>query len=345
MKIAVVGAGIAGTACAEELYKLGYEVEVFEESAENEPTRPRQMEGGAFFLQNVAQIQTDHLMRSVQIHSPSINASLEGKLGFFYEVGGKNGVEVKARKKIETKIPVHYSTRVENTKKLQENFHAIVDAEGYRSTIAKEQGFLVSPHPRQIGVGIGFTVEGDFDPEQMEIWFDGYFAFQGYTYLIPFSKHEASLVSASIGKTINQATYNQRLKELAELKTWKLKERWTDFECWNEFQTYNKDNMYLIGNTGSFTDPAFGFGLKWALKSAKLCAKSINENLNYNLLIQRELIPDFEPFQVMRNFFEKATGSDYDKLVKSFNKFLVKKLAASGKSLLKLYVRNRLFAS
>jgi 2-polyprenyl-6-methoxyphenol hydroxylase-like FAD-dependent oxidoreductase len=44
-KIAVVGAGIAGTTCAHELHKLGHEVEIFEMATQAKPTRPRQMEG------------------------------------------------------------------------------------------------------------------------------------------------------------------------------------------------------------------------------------------------------------------------------------------------------------
>jgi flavin-dependent dehydrogenase len=106
----------------------------------------------------------------------------------------------------------------------------------------------------------------------IEAWIDNYFSSHGYSYLIPFSKHEASLVSASIGKTINQATYSERLKELAKLRKWDLQDEWVDLESWYDFSSYAKDNLYVVGNTGSFTDPAFGFGLKWAMYSAKLCA-------------------------------------------------------------------------
>ena len=343
MKIAIVGAGIAGTTCAEELYKLGHEVEIFEMSAPDETTRPRQMEGSANFLDNIPEIETEHRMKRVDIHSPNINASLKGKLGFFYEIGGKDSIEIKAQRRVEKLLPIHYSTKIEKTNQLKDRFPIIVAADGYRSRIAKGAGLLVSNTPKQIGVGAGLTIKGEFDPEGMEIWFDNQFSFRGYSYVIPFSGQEASLVSASVGRKINTATYNRRLKELCKVRKWETLNEWADFECWYDFKTYAQNNLYLIGNAASFTETAFGFGLKWAVKSAKLCAKAIHTNADYNQLIQKEINPDFTPFQIMRKFFEKAENKDHDQFVKSFKNILVRRVAASGKSLLKIYVKMKMF--
>ena len=328
----MVGAGIAGTTCARELHKLGHEVEIFEMSTEDEPTRPRQMEGSVNLLQNIPEIEPDHHMKRIKLHSPSVMASLNGKLGFFYEVGGTNGIDAKARKNIERLLPIQYSTKIEKKAQLNK-FQVIVAADGYRSLVAKEAGLIVSRTPSLIGVGVGLTVKGDFDPESIEVWLDNHFSLHGYSYVIPFSKHEASLVSASTGKTINQAFYSKRLKELVQLRNWELQGEWVDFECRYDFSSYSTDNLYVIGNAGSFTDPAFGFGLKWAVHSAKLCARAIHENIDYNFLLHRELLPELESFQVMRKFFDAAKNRDYDKFVKRFKNPLVKKLAESGKSL------------
>jgi flavin-dependent dehydrogenase len=143
------------------------------------------------------------------------------------------------------------------------------------------------------------------------------------------------LVSASAGKTINQATYRERLKELAQSRKWELVGGWIDFESWYDFSSYATDNLYVVGNAGSFTEPAFGFGLKWAIQSAKLCARAIHENKDYNFLIRRELLPDFESFEVIRKFFETAENGDHDKFVERFKNPLAKKLAESGKSVFK----------
>jgi flavin-dependent dehydrogenase len=333
MKVAVVGAGIAGVTCARELYKLGHGVEVFEMSAKDHPTRPRQMEGAVNLLQNIPEIEPDRLMKRIKLHSPNITVDLNGKLGFFYEVGGSNGIDAKARKNVEMLLPIHYSTRIESKTQLQDGFQAVVAADGYRSLIAKEAGLLVSRKPKQIGVGVGFSMKGDFDPEGIEVWLDNYLSFRGYTYVIPFSNCEASLVSASIGEAVNQAQFCARLKELAKMRNWELQGGWFDFENWYDFSSYAKDNLYVIGSAGSFTEPAFGFGLKWAIKSAKLCARAIHEKSDYNDLIRKELMPDFRSFRVVRKSFETAEDSDYDKFVKRFKNPLVKRLAESGKSI------------
>ncbi len=334
-KIAVVGAGIAGTTCARELHRLGHEVEIFEMAIKDKHTRPRQMEGSVNLLQNIPEIEPHGSMKRIELHSPNVTTSLKGKLGFFYEVGGANGIDAKARRTLEELLPIRYSTRIESKMQLQDEFDVIVAADGYRSTIAKKAGLLVSGTPKRVGVGVGFTVKGDFDPELIEIWLDNYFSFHGYTYVIPFSKDEASLVSASIGKTLEHAPYSSRLKELALLRKWELQEGWVDFESWYDYSSFVKDNLYVVGNAGSFTEPAFGFGLKWAIQSAKLCARAINENIDYNHLLREELLPDLDSFEAMRKFFDAAETVDYDKFVKSFKNPFVKKLAESGKSLFK----------
>jgi len=301
------------------------------------------MEGGVFLLHNVPEIETDRHMKKIKLHAPNITASLNGKLGFFYEVGGTNGIEAKLRKSTEHLLPIHYSTKIENIAQLDQ-FQTIIAADGYRSLMAKQTGLLASNNPNQIGVGIGFTVKGDFDPESFEVWIDNYFSSRGYAYVIPFSKHEASLVSASIGKKINQATYRARLKELAHNRSWEIQNEWVDLESWYQFSSYSTDNIYVIGNAGSFTEPAFGFGLKWAMQSARLCVKAINKTLDYTTLIRKELMPDLESFQIMKKFFATATTCDYDNFVKKFTNPIIKKLAESGTSLFQYkFLMNTIF--
>jgi len=304
-------------------------------STRDTATRPRQMEGSINLLQNIPEIETNRRMKRIELHSPNITARLEGKLGFFYEVGGTNGIDAKTRKNIEKLLPVHYSTRIESKKQLQNEFQVVVAADGYRSVIAEKAGLHTSRTPKRIGVGVGLTVEGDFDPELIEVWLDNYFSCHGYAYVIPFSNHEASLVSASTGKTINQAIYTNRLEELAQSRKWKLQGKWADFESWNDFSSYGEDNLYVVGNAASFTEPAFGFGLKWAIQSAKLCARAIDENIDYSSLVRKEILSDFASFEVMRKFFGTAENGDYGNFVKRFKNPIVKQLAESGISVFK----------
>jgi flavin-dependent dehydrogenase len=302
-------------------------------SAKEKPTRPRQMEGSVYLLHNIPEIEPNGVLKKIKLHSPNVTVNLKGKLGFFYEVGGINGIDAKARMETEKLLPIHYLAKIENKIQLQNEFQVIVAADGYRSTIAKKAGLLFSRTPKHVGVGVGLDIKGDFDPELIEVWLNNYFSLHGYTYVIPFSKHEASLVSASPETTKNQATYSRRLSELAQVRKWEVQDDWVDFECWYDFSSYAKDNLYVIGNAGSFIEPAFGFGLKWAIKSAKLCAKAIEENIDYNFLIRKALLGDFKSFEVLSKFLKNAEDNDYDSFVRRFKNPLEKKLGESGKSI------------
>jgi flavin-dependent dehydrogenase len=330
----VVGAGISGATCACELHKLGHEVEIFEASTKEKSARPRQMEGSIYLLHNIPEIETDRLMKKIKLHSPNNTAELFGKLGFFYEVGGANGIDAKARVNAENLLPIHYSTKIKRVDQLKK-FQVIVAADGYQSSLAKNAGMLYSKSPDTIGTGVGLNVKGDFDPELVEIWLDNYYSSHGYTYVIPFSNREASLVSASIGNKLNLSNYRSRLKDLASSRNWELQDKWIDFESWYTFSSYNQNNLYVVGNAASFVDCAFGFGFKWAIKSAKLCARAIHQNTDYNHSIRQEILPDLDSFKVMRTFFNSAKDSDLDRFVGRFKNPFLKKIAESGHSLFK----------
>jgi flavin-dependent dehydrogenase len=310
-------------------------VEIFEMSEKGKSSRPRQMEGSINLLQNIPEIESCCCMKKIVLHSPNVTVMLNGKLGFFYEVGGTNGIDVKARNNVEKVLPIHYSTKIEDKIELQNEFEVIVAADGYRSTTSMKSGLFASKTPKRIGVGVGFAIRGEFDPELIEVWLNNYFSFHGYSYVIPFSKHEASLVSTSIGRTINHASYIERLRELAHLRKWELQGEWVDFERWYDFSYYARDNLYVVGSAGSFTEAAFGFGLKWAVQSAKLCARAISEKINYNHLVREELLQDFALYERMRKFFDTAEDGDLDNFVQRFKNPLVKKFAESGKSVFK----------
>ncbi|MCK5592484.1 NAD(P)/FAD-dependent oxidoreductase [Candidatus Bathyarchaeota archaeon] len=341
MRIAIVGSGMVGVSCARALHRFGHEVEIFEVLSKDSPTRPRQMEGSVHFLDNVPELHPDQKMKALEIHSPSHTILLKGKLGYFYEVGGETGIEARERRIIEESIPINYSKRVEKKEQLEDQFDVVVAADGYRSRIALEAG-LRSKTPTQVGIGVGFTVEGDFNPECMTIWFNNQLSLHGYTYIIPFSTTEASLVSASIDQNVPVKTFRKNLKQLAVQRGWQILDEWVDFESWYTFSSYQKDNLFVVGNAGSFVDPALGFGLKWGLKSAELCAEAIHKNLDYNLLLEDELLPEFGSSQVLRKFFESASDQDYDRFVESFRNPLVRTLVQSGNPIFQKLARTLL---
>ena len=330
MKVGIVGTGLAGLTCARELYNRNIEVELFEKCNKNESTRPCQMEGAVHFLNNVPDIKPTREMRKAVFESKQQKVELKGKIGYLFEIGGSNGIEATLRREVEEYVPINYGKNIDKVDELKESFDLVVAADGYRSLLVKNLEIRESTYER-MGFGIGCTVEGNFDIHESWTLFDDYYAPKGYTYMIPFSKNTASFVSASIVKTLDAKEIRKRLESLAKEKGYRIVDRWNDFETWYKFTSYHKDNVYVIGGAASLTEKSFGFGMKWAIYSARLCAEAISNNTDYNKLLQNKLFPEFKFWNTIRRFIDSSVKDEYNSFVKSFNNPIVKHYIERGK--------------
>jgi flavin-dependent dehydrogenase len=142
----------------------------------------------------------------------------------------------------------------------------------------------------------------------------------------------ASLVSASIGTEFNSRVLRQKLRDYANSLDLEIVNEWTDIEKWYSYNSYHKDNVYVIGGAASFTDKTYGFGLKYSILSAKLCAKAILESRDYNLLID-PVLKELRFWERMGNVLTKTTNSQQDTFIKLAQNPLVRWKIESGGSL------------
>ena len=160
-KIAIIGAGIAGCTCAQELYKHN-DVEIFEAVDSDAPARPLQMEGAVYYLDNIPKLRSTYKISELVLASENESATFKGDLGCLFRIGGVDGEDVKYRKEIKKKIKINYSSRIKSLDMLSD-FDIIVAADGYRSRIAKIAGMRTN-HAEIKGLGLGLTVKGEFTP-------------------------------------------------------------------------------------------------------------------------------------------------------------------------------------
>lgn len=330
MKVAVVGAGLAGLTCAQELARQNIEVEIFEKCKRNQPTRPRQMEGTVHFLKNIPKCNATREMTKLLFTSKYEKVKMKGRIGYAYEIGGKKGIEAILRKEVEKSVNINYDAEINKASELQPDFDIIVAADGYRSKIAKNMN-MREFKSKMMGFGIGLTVKGNFDIYQLWGHYEDYYAEKGYTYLIPFDKNYATFASASIAKTINAKKIKERLENWAKKEKFEIVKRWNDFESWYNFKTYQKDDVYVIGQAGSMTEPTFGFGIKWAIKSGELCANAIINKLDFNEILKYQLFPEFEFWKLIRKIIDTSVHDDYSSFVRSFNNPIAKYYVQRGK--------------
>lgn len=285
-KIAIVGAGIAGLCAARHLDGYG-EVEIFEKSTPEEGPRPLQMEGSLNQFDFTPRLPPTYPLAHNTLYAPHHKTVLAGNLGHLFKIGGSEGTDARLRKKMEQEIPIHYGHQVSSLEELQD-FDIIIGADGWRASIARMAGMREAA-PYQWGVGIGSTVSGDFTPGKMITVIDNRYAPNGYLYMIPLDERRATLAAAVVGyhgESYDMTAIRRHLREFAEGRDLAILTEWVDHEMWYRFHTYQKDNVYLIGGGASFTDEALGYGLKYAVWSARLCARSIRKQRSYRQLLR-----------------------------------------------------------
>jgi flavin-dependent dehydrogenase len=84
--------------------------------------------------------------------------------------------------------------------------------------------------------------------------------------------------------------------------------------------SYVVDGRLLVGECGGFQDYLFGFGMRYALLSGHLAARSIIEGLNYDQLVQQEIEKPLRSSLVNRYVFEKLGNWGYRRLVHRWDK-------------------------
>ncbi|UCE75025.1 MAG: NAD(P)/FAD-dependent oxidoreductase [Methanomassiliicoccales archaeon] len=328
-RIAIVGAGTAGCTCASILAD-SHEVEIFESSAKNEPSRPLQMEGALHYLDNIPNLRPSYEISKLILSSENESSTFEGSLGYLYKIGGTEGVEVILRKAVERRVKINYSTKIKNLDMLSD-WDIIIAADGFRSKIALMAG-MRKKRPEVTGLGLGFTVKGDFTPGKTFSLFDNRYAPGGYLYLIPINRKTASLVSASIGTDFKPRILRDRLRSYAERIGLEIIDEWTDMEKWYEFHSYQRGNIYVIGGAASFTDRTFGFGLKYSMESAKLGAEAIMKEKSYHDLLVN-LLKELDYWERIGNVFVNTTNKEKDLFIRLASNPFVKKRIEKGKSI------------
>ena len=90
---------------------------------------------------------------------------------------------------------------------------------------------------------------------------------------------------------------------------------------------YEKDGKLLVGEAVGLQDFLFGFGIKYAITSGYLAAKSIYDNLSYNKLIKNDLQKRQFRSLMARMFYHKLSNRGYERVIRGLSgKKLIQKI-------------------
>lgn len=326
MKIAIMGAGIAGLACAYELEKYGIRPDIYEIQDTPGGRGINHMAGWMNIMYRPIKDAVEYLKKDfdivlkpmervtrVDFYSKNETASMIGpKLGYTVLMGPAQG-SVYHQLLDHVRTPIRYG-QIVNFRELSHDYDHVVVATGnpdipmvlgnWRTDIA--------------GYVYGATVTGEFNPQTIKMWFNTEWAQRAYGYFVPWNDRKGSLL-------LNM----QEVGSLGAVKCWNkfLGDLKWDIEILETYETphnighvYQRryKNIIFAGLSGGFLDPLFAFGQIAAIDSGASAAKAIVEGADYDKLVTNWLRRN-ENLRIMRRYVDKFRDEDFDLALRLIN--------------------------
>ena len=341
MKIAIIGAGIAGLSAALTLEKNGFIPDVYEQNAlvadhyshvgvilnmayrsiSSEPLK---------YLSKLLTVKLSPLetINNLIINSKNSQASVKNEvIGHSFIVGPEpTSLQNQILKHLKNSR-VLYEQR-ESLENLRQKYDYVIVATGSRSEDYVADKYLKGWHQYLVAYSRVAKIYGKFEPNTSIVWGDKEILKDGYAFLAPFSRQIASLY-VTVPHISGWAELDQIWKEFFKKESILEKstllgtfER-THVSAYSSSVTWG--NCLFVGDQGCFLDPFLGLGGATAIVSGVMAARSIIENRSYDKLVQ-EHKKVISVMSKMRNFYDSIDDKTFDFIVASEDNALIKKL-------------------
>ncbi|MHB1394347.1 MAG: FAD-dependent oxidoreductase [Clostridia bacterium] len=323
MKVAIIGAGVTGIACALECERLGVYADLYERDQTIGWIWPSVSYWPSMFYRDTGDI-VDHLKKeykidlkpisqckSIALKSPNQTAIINGKLGYFVARGkGEESIESQLRRLLK-KTVVHFN---HNTayKEISKNYDWVVVATG-NDIVARDLGVWEDEGLVRVMGGVAL---GNFNPESSSLYLDTSYAGSGYARLTPFSSTQAILGLYTIGC---DAFDTERL-----FSVFLQKEGLTKLEflykllpipfTTGKVKKFQVGNILLAGRSAGLTERLLGVGAPEGIVSGILTARAMINNENYTKQVEK-IRNHVENISSFRKIIEKFDNDDFDKLI------------------------------
>lgn len=325
MKVAILGAGPAGLACAIECERLGVEAELFERNPRVGWLWPSINFWPNIFYNNLGakdareylktEFGTDFTVLnrtdSFVMKSAGKQASVSGRLGLTVARGtADESLENQFLRQI-NKTPVHYNY-LGDYNALAKDYEYVVVATG-RETEARNMGLWEDEGEITI---VGSIAVGNFNINSSAIYFNTEYAGTGYGRVTPFNQHCATVELYLIGKPEMQALeLFQKFIQMEKLDN-------LDYVYKNippvfttgKVTKFQKNNILLVGRSAGLTDRLLGVGAVAALISGTMAARAIAKKEDYSEMV-KPLQAHIESISAFRKNINNFSNDDFDKVV------------------------------
>jgi flavin-dependent dehydrogenase len=338
MKVAILGAGFAGLACARHLEQNGIYPDIFEKRhrvGERFPNMEaimhlmhRPIKDSLVYINSLlnVDIKPAAVVHTVEIHSPNQQAVITGKNLGYSTIRGHDDRSWECQLAHYIKSEIVFNSNPDH-RELEKEYDWVVVATG-DSTISRDLGVWttdIEPFLR------GCIIKGDFDPGSMRLWFNQSLSKQGYVYFAPYDSNEACICTAaapSSPEDIDQLWANNvehfgiTPEPGSEFKVEEYKI--------GRVSTRQIRNILLTGNAGGFIEPMMGFGQVSSLLSGFYAAQAILTGADYNQLTNW-FNKRYEDSLILRNYMLRLDDQAFDRIVLALNNKLSKSIINSSR--------------
>lgn len=328
LKIAIIGAGPAGLACALECERLGVIPDVFERSDSvgwmwpSINTLLNVLEAGMggdirqYMKKNYRlDVQPVADCNSLMMFSAQERVNIEGNLGYLYP-RGKMKVSLENQMANQLKRTAIHLNRAADYKELAKKYDYVVVANG-KDTAAKELDVWEDLGRINIISGI---VYGDFNPTTIRYYFNTDYAGQGYARAVPIDAMRGVLELYNIGNPYKETDklYVKFLEqEGLEHMEFIIQVAPPIFST-GRVRQFQVGNVLLAGHAAGLTDRLTLGGCLAAMGSGVLAARAIIKEKDYNTLV-KPIQDHIERISALRQVFEKIDNVGLDKMLAALN--------------------------
>jgi digeranylgeranylglycerophospholipid reductase len=326
MKVAILGAGLAGLSCAKYLEDNNIKPVIFEKRhrvGERFPNMEvimqpvhRQFKDPLIYINKKYRLSLvpAGVIHTLEIHSPNYMASITGNNIGYTTIRGHDDRSWECQLERQIKSQINFNSTV-TWQELEKDFDRIVVATG-DSSISRELGVWTTDEEAFLK---GCIVKGNFDVGVSKIWLDTQLCKNCMVYFSAFDTNEASYCTVAIPSSLEEldTLWSRTVEKLKVDPVPGTEFKFEEYKL-GKVSTRQIGKILLTGAAGGFVEPFMGFGQVTSILSGVYAAESIMTGKDYNKLtswFNRE----YSAFLKLRKMANNMDNNDFDKLVSFLN--------------------------